>query len=230
MRPYNCTTVVHDRCAQTELSRWRDKNTKPGDFRRLTRGLYRKLIQEVVSREFPTKQTSVTTPMSAYVDDAIATSAVIDPSTEVVILNLLRGGDIPSNICSEALDEYLDQHRTDFLGISRVSNSDGHVQGAEVSYRKLGNLDDKILLIPDCMGATGSTITQALKQYTEGGLGRPKKILCLNLIITSFFAEKLSGLGLPLHIYTYSVDRRLTDKSYIVPGAGDVGERLTGLA
>jgi uracil phosphoribosyltransferase len=212
------------------MSRWRDKDTKASDFRRLTRGLYFKLIQEVASRELPIKQASVITPMSTYVDDAVATSTIIDPSSQVVILNLLRGGDIPSNVCSEVLDQYLDHHRIDFLGISRVSDSEGRVRGAEVSYKKLGDLEGQILLIPDCMGATGSTIAQALKQYVDDGHGMPKKILCLNLIITSLFAEKLNSLGLPLHIYTYSVDRRLTDKSYIVPGAGDVGERLTGLA
>jgi uracil phosphoribosyltransferase len=40
----------------------------------------------------------------------------------------------------------------------------------------------------------------------------------------------LEGSGLVAHVVTASVDERLNDHAYIVPGLGDAGDRLFGTA
>ncbi len=40
--------------------------------------------------------------------------------------------------------------------------------------------------------------------------------------------EHLAGSGLPMRVVTASVDERLNDSAFIVPGLGDAGDRLFG--
>jgi uracil phosphoribosyltransferase len=40
--------------------------------------------------------------------------------------------------------------------------------------------------------------------------------------------EHLRGSGLPVRVITASIDERLNDSAYIVPGLGDAGDRLFG--
>jgi uracil phosphoribosyltransferase len=40
--------------------------------------------------------------------------------------------------------------------------------------------------------------------------------------------QRLSASGLPLRLVTASIDERLNDRAYIVPGLGDAGDRQFG--
>jgi uracil phosphoribosyltransferase len=42
--------------------------------------------------------------------------------------------------------------------------------------------------------------------------------------------RNLEGLDVPVTVVTASLDERLNEKGYIVPGLGDAGDRLYGLA
>ena len=42
--------------------------------------------------------------------------------------------------------------------------------------------------------------------------------------------SELSGLDIPVTIVTAAIDERLNERGYIVPGLGDAGDRLYGLA
>ena len=42
--------------------------------------------------------------------------------------------------------------------------------------------------------------------------------------------EDLADLHVPVTVVTGAMDERLNDKGYIVPGLGDAGDRLYGLA
>jgi uracil phosphoribosyltransferase len=42
--------------------------------------------------------------------------------------------------------------------------------------------------------------------------------------------ERLRQSGLVTHVVTASIDERLNDDAYIVPGLGDAGDRLFGTA
>ncbi len=41
--------------------------------------------------------------------------------------------------------------------------------------------------------------------------------------------ELLDGLGVPCTLVTASIDERLNEQGYIVPGLGDAGDRLYGV-
>ena len=42
--------------------------------------------------------------------------------------------------------------------------------------------------------------------------------------------RETGSLGVPVTVVTAAVDERLNDKGYIVPGLGDAGDRLYGVA
>ena len=75
--------------------------------------------------------------------------------------------------------------RQDHLALARTVDDKGGVTGAGVYGSKIGGpVDGAMLLIPDPMGATGSTISKVIEQYGAETYGRPGKIIAVHLIIT----------------------------------------------
>jgi uracil phosphoribosyltransferase len=207
----------------------------------------------VINELFPRTEDVVATPMfKEQGERGTLKAAVINPMTQVVIATLLRAGDIPSGACFSRLVGVLNDGcvRQDFLGASRVTDAEHHVTGTAITYQKSSSLADRILLIPDPMGATGSTIVQVLYSYGREEVEKALAIATIHLIIAPEYIRRVTKAFPQVHIFTLRVDRGmstpdvlthtpgelleqecgLTDKAYIVPGAGDMGMRLTGVA
>ena len=95
------------------------------------------------------------------------------------------------------------------------------------------------------MGATGSSISHAVRMYKEAG-GTPLRIASLHLIVTPEYIRRMRadhpdvviyGIRLdrgmsPPHVFDtvlgekLSEERGLNERDYIVPGAGGLGEIL----
>ncbi|HUR28286.1 MAG TPA: uracil phosphoribosyltransferase, partial [Planctomycetota bacterium] len=102
-----------------------------------------------------------------------------------------------------------------------------------------------ILLLPDPMGATGSTTIRAVRHYLDHH-GRPARIVAMPMIATPEYLRAVRGSIDNLVVYTarldrglspedvldtlpgtrWSEERGLNDRGYIVPGAGGMGEVL----
>jgi uracil phosphoribosyltransferase len=130
--------------------------------------------------------------------------------------------------------------------MSRKSDELGRVVGVELAGSKIGGtIDGAVLVIPDPMGATGSTIVRALEHYREG-YGAPSRVLAMPMIATPEFLRRVLDAEPELVVYTARLDRGLSDPDvlaarpgkhwsrerglnehgYIVPGAGGMGEVL----
>jgi uracil phosphoribosyltransferase len=81
------------------------------------------------------------------------------------------------------------------------------------------------------MLATGGTLAAAIRFLTDRGADHITAI-CLLAAPEGCArpAEALEGLGVPVTVVTAAMDERLNEKGYIVPGLGDAGDRLYGLA
>jgi len=96
--------------------------------------------------------------------------------------------------------------------------------------------------LPDPMGATGSSISDAIG-LVKALPGAPREIVCLHLIITPEFIARVTADHPDVHIYALRLDRGLSSQEaleakpgsmdgecginevqYIVPGAGGLGE------
>lgn len=208
----------------------------------LVEEIFRKMAGDFVAEHFPTMSTQFKTRMNA-----VLTTQVIDPSIKATCVNVIRAGDEPSLATYRYLGTVIDPknlHR-DHIVMSRTTDDQHQVTGAErLAFKPSGPVDDKILVITDPMGATGGSGTDVIDLYKN--LGKPRKIIMIFMIVTPECIKKFTEAHPDVLIYAGRLDRGLSDpdvldevpgakwdrerglneKSYIVPGAGGVGETM----
>lgn len=218
----------------------------------LVRTLYGHLISVVVAREFPTAVRSVDTRMIAHTPDGVFRGEIVDPATRVVCVDIARAGMLPAQVCFDAINHVLAPAgvRQDHLVMNRVTDDAGQVVGARIFGDKTGgDVDGRVLLFPDPMGATGTSLLRAIQYYKEVAGGTPSKVVTMNLIVTPEFVQKITATEPDAVIYAFRLDRGLSDpevlasvpgtwparerglndQHYIVPGAGGLGEVINNV-
>jgi uracil phosphoribosyltransferase len=228
--------------------------TKQPAFNSLIRILYEGLSRAVIANEFPRKPTRVVTRMAAKHPEAAFTAELIDREQSAVCVDLARAGTYPSHICFEALNYLLDPDvvRQDHLLMSRQTDDKNQVIGAANGGCKIGGtVKGSFVLIPDPMGATGSTINQTLDLYKDAfsgtiPRGSAKRYIALHLIVTPEYLRNVQKRHSDLVVYALRLDRGLSPPNilstrpgekwdqerglngehYIVPGGGGFGELL----
>lgn len=207
--------------------------------------LYGGLLRYAVNAEFPRTTTKITTRMKALHPEGEFEATIVDPQTQAVCVNLARAGTVPSQICYHALTYLLDPSkvRQDHISINRKTNTDEQVIGTHLGGTKIGgDIGGRMVLIPDPMGATGSTLQSTVDLYK--GRGESRAILALHLIVTPEYLKTVLPLSPKLKVFALRLDRGLStqevlntepgtywekerglnSKQYIVPGAGGLGE------
>ena len=218
-------------------------------FNRLVRRLYEGLCRAVINNEFPRSQRRIPTRMSATTDRGVVGADFIDPHTQVVTVDLARAGILPSMTTFESLHEVLEPRciRQDHIIMQRQTDAEGQVTGAEMSGSKVGGpVDGRMILIPDPMGATGSSMCNAIRYYKGGLDGSPGTIIAMHLIVTPEYIRRVAGEFPDVRIYALRLDRGMSDAEvlkvrpgerwdeesglnshqYIVPGGGGFGELM----
>jgi uracil phosphoribosyltransferase len=213
----------------------------------VVRDLYRYLIKAVMNGEFPRVVREIKTRMAAIDPNGVWTGQCIDPDTKAVTVNIARAGTLPSQECFDFLNKTMNPEgvRQDHVIMARVTDDDGKVTGSHFGDSKIGgDVDDRYVLFPDPMGATGSSLSQAISYYKDNVDGAAKKFICVNLIVTPEYVKRLKDDHPEVVIYAVRLDRGaspadvletmpgerwdeesgLTDKQYIVPGGGGFGE------
>ncbi len=237
--------ILSDPHLFTTLARLGSPECKQPTVNQLLHILYGELAKVVVNREFPKVESDIVTRMASLHPEGKFKAQVIDPRTKVACVNLARAGTLPSQICFDAFNFILnpDGVRQDHISINRKVDADQKVVGTNLGGVKIGgDVEDTIVVIPDPMGATGSTIHAAMEIYKN--LGNAKKYVAVHLIITPEYIAQVTKLYPELVIYAIRLDRGLSpvsilssvpgthkdkerglnDKHYIVPGAGGLGE------
>ena len=231
----------------TQLATLCAKGTQQPQVNQLVASLYSELLRAVVNAEFPRRQAAIPTRMIDHTPRGVFHGEIVDPETRVVTVNIARAGTLPSMTCYDLLNNLLDPHlvRQDHVVMARVTDTQQHVVGAEVFGSKIGgDVDDAILLFPDPMGATGSSLCRAIDVYKKSVEGKPRRIINLHLIVTPEYLRKMRDTHPDVVVYALRLDRGmspdhvfdhvpgelwdeergLNDKQYIVPGGGGLGE------
>lgn len=241
--------LLDDPVAWTLLARASARETGQPQVGRLVRMLYEDLARRVIAAEFPRELARVPTRMVGSHPEAVIRFAAIAHRTPVVTVGIARAGTVPSQIVYELLNEILDPAlvRQDHLFMSREVNDKGEVVGARWHDAKIGReVSGKIVLFPDPMGATGSSMSSAMHHYKTRLDGQPARVVAMNLIVTPEYVKRMVHDHPDALIYALRLDRGLSstqvlasvpgelwdqerglnDHQYIVPGAGGVGEIL----
>lgn len=217
------------------------------DLMALLRSVYQTLLMTACGRELPRVLTSVPSRMAeTHQERGHYKGPVFDPKVNVVVVDVIRAGIVPSQICFELLTAVLSEQRVrlDHLTMARQSDADGHVIGVDLSGSKIGGrVEGSVMILPDPMGATGKTTVRAIQHYLSN-FGRPQKIVALPMIATPEYLRTVLEEFEDIVVYTARLDRGMSDnevlatvpgthwdrekgldsKSYIVPGAGGMGE------
>lgn len=242
--------LVDDLYAQTVLSRFCHLQTKQPQISHLVRQMTQLLMLAAIQKIFPRSIQKVETRMSReFPVQGKFEARLIDPNTCVVIVDLMRAGILPTQAAYEFLHDVLpaENLRQDHILINRVTDDQERVVGVHVGGHKIGGpISDAIVIFPDPMGATGSSIVEVIDIYKGLNLGAPRKFVALHLIVTPEYLKRTLPLKNELEIFALRVDRGmsspeilktplgahwdqergLSDKQYIVPGAGGIGEIL----
>ncbi len=233
----------------TLLARLSSKEVTHPELPALVRTIYRALLITVCGNEFPRTEAETPTRMvDFHPDEGIYRGPIVDSATRAVIVDVVRGGIVPSQTVFEMLTSVLpaENVRLDHLSMQRLADEHGHVTGVDLTGSKIGgSVEGSILLMPDPMGATGSTSVRAIGHYLEH-YGKPKLIVAMPMIATPEFLRCVLSRFDNVLVYTARLDRGmsppralaaqpgthwdeergLNDLGYIVPGAGGMGEVL----
>jgi len=202
--------VIDHPLVQHKLTLMRSKDTSTSTFRNLLREISMLLAYEVC-RDFPTTMREIETPVAP-------TMAPVLDGKKIVLVSILRAG---SGILQGMLD-ILPSARVGHIGLYRDPVTKMPV---EYYYKVPEAMAERDCIIVDPMLATGNSAVAAVQRLKETG---PRSIKFVCLLTCPEGLEVFHKAHPDIPVYTASIDERLNEKSYIVPGLGDAGDRLFG--
>ena len=211
-------TVVDHPLVQHKISVLRDKTTPSPIFRLLAEELVTLLAYEA-TREVRTEEVSISTPLQQTTGQKIA-----DPRP--IIIPVLRAG----LGMLEGMTKLLPTAEVGFLGIKRNEET---LQPFTYANRLPDDLGDRQVFIIDPMLATGGTLNDSIDYVFERGA---RDVTCVCLLGAPEGVENVKlhleqkWPGKKVHIVLGALDEKLNEIGYIVPGLGDAGDRLYGVA
>lgn len=195
---------------QHKITLMRRKEASTNSFRRLVREVSAMMAYEVM-RDVAVHEIEVETPLG------MTTGNVMD-GKKLVFVSVLRAG---TGLLEGMLD-VVPSARVGHIGLYR----DPKIRVAVEYYFKMpGDLHERDLIVLDPLLATGNSAIAAIERLREH---RPKsiKFVCLVTCPEGIAALSEAHPGVP--IYTAAIDRGLDEHGFILPGLGDVGDRLFG--
>jgi uracil phosphoribosyltransferase len=130
----------------------------------------------------------------------------------------------------EGMTKLLPTAEVGFLGIKRNEET---LQPFTYANRLPDDLGDRQVFIIDPMLATGGTLNDSIDYVFERGA---RDVTCVCLLGAPEGVENVKlhleqkWPGKKVHVVLGALDEKLNDVGYIVPGLGDAGDRLYGVA
>ncbi len=195
---------------QHKLTLMRRKETSTQQFRQLLEEISMLLAYEV-TRDFPLGTIEIETPLTKM------TAPTIE-GKKLVVVSILRAGD---GILGGFV-KIVPSARIGHIGLYRDPKT---LLAVEYYFKMPGDLGDRDVVVVDPMLATGNSAIAAVDRIKEKG---PKSIKFVCLLAAPEGVKALHDAHPDVPIWCASVDEKLNDKSYILPGLGDAGDRLFG--
>ena len=201
--------VVDHPLARARLSTMRDARTDNATFRAALRDLTLMLIYEA-TRDAAESSAPLHTPVARTVGYQLA-----NPPLRVPVLRAGLG-------MVDAAQTLMPEAQTGFIGIAR-----NEVTHQPMPYMESlpESLAGRPVFALDPMLATGGSMAHAIGLFVERGA---TDVTAVCVLAAPEGITRLRESGLPVRVVTASVDERLNDSAYIVPGLGDAGDRQFG--
>ena len=197
-----------------KLTVLRDKTTPSPVFRQLVEELVTLLAYEA-TREVRVEKVVIETPVTSA--DGVRLSR-----PRPIIIPILRAG----LGMLDGIVKLLPTAEVGFLGIKRNEET---LQPFTYANRLPDDLTNRQVFIIDPMLATGGTLIDSIDYVFERG-ATDVTAICLIGAPEGLAAVEAHVQGKDVKIVLGALDEKLNEHGYIVPGLGDAGDRLYGLA
>ena len=186
----------------------RNENTNSEEFRAYATKLSYLLFIEG-TKNISLKEKNITTPL---VD-----TKGYEVENDSVAISVLRAG----LGLMDGVKELLPNVSFGYIGVQRNEET----AEPEYYYENLPDLNNKNIFILEPMLATGGSLSFAIDKVKEQ---KPKEIIALTVISAPEGIERLEKEHPDITLITGNIDEKLNESWYIVPGLGDMGDRLFG--
>jgi len=168
-----------------------------------------------MSKSFHYKSLEIQTPLGIKKTTEIA--------DQLVLCSILRAG----LTLHQGFLNYFDNAENGFISAYRHHSTNDCDFDILVEYQAIADINGKNVLLLDPMLATGQSIAAVFNKLMKRGT--PKEIHIAVIIAAPEGIEYLEK-NLPdhCHLWIASLDDKLNDKSYIIPGLGDAGDLAYG--
>lgn len=202
-------TILNHSLVKHKLTNIRKKETKTKDFYQNVNEIAGLMAYEI-TRDFPLKEVEIETPICKSIQYEIA--------SDVVIVPILRAG----LGMVDGIRSMIPTAKVGFIGLYRDEET---LEPHEYYAKFPENINDAIVLVVDPMLATGGSASAAISMLKKRGC---KDIRFVGLVAAPEGVKCLQNDHPDVDLYLATLDEKLNEKGYIVPGLGDCGDRLFG--
>ena len=202
--------VISHPLIQHKLSILRREDTSTKDFRELVNEIAMLMGYEV-SRDLPLEEVEIQTPITKTVQKQLS-------GKKLAIVPILRAG-------IGMVDGFLSLVPAAKVGHIGMYRDEETLEPVEYLVKLPEDIDQRQIFVVDPMLATGGSAILAVDSLKKRGAANIK-FVCL--VAAPEGVKKLQDAHPYIDIYTASLDEKLNENGYIVPGLGDAGDRLFG--
>lgn len=193
-----------------KLSILRDKHTGTKEFREIISEISILLCYEA-TKDAKLMNTTVETPLEKYKTKCLN-------EDNYAFVPILRAG----MSMVEGIIKVIPNAKIGHIGLYRNEET---LEPVEYYYKMPENINKREVFILDPMLATGGSAIATINRLKKDGV---KKIKFLCIIASPIGIQNVIKAHPDVQIYCASVDRKLNDVGYILPGLGDAGDRVYG--
>ncbi len=188
----------------------RDKTTDSKNFRQAISRITLLMGYEI-TKNLKTTEKLIKTPICKAISQILG--------EKIVFVPVLRAG----LGMLDSMLELVPEAAVGYIGVYRDHNTKQTVE----YLCKLPPIHNQLFILLDPMLATGNSIIHAVKKLLDAGVSA-KRIMVVTLIAAPEGVKKFQDIYPSIALFTASLDNKLDNNSYIVPGLGDAGDRLYG--
>ena len=203
--------VIDHPLIQHKLTMMRKKTTGTKDFRELLEEISMLMTYEI-TRDFPLKDVEIETPVAKCVGKELA------DTRKVCVVPILRAGlGLQSGVVN-----MIPAAKIGHIGLYRDPET---LKPVEYYCKMPRDIAERTMLVVDPMLATGGSAAAAITMLKEKGA---KKLILMCLVAAPEGVKVINDEHPDVPVYVASVDEKLNEHGYIVPGLGDAGDRIFG--